>query len=73
MQRSLGESPMPAAVERTFIDAEKACARGLGPSQSAAGIPLGELSRLPLEEAPLVPGGPCFTVRCMVAGTWWLT
>eukprot|EP00971_Amphidinium_carterae_P206154 4091219-Amphidinium_carterae.1 len=44
---------MPAAVERAFIDAERACARGLGPSQSAAGIPLGDLSRLPLKEAPL--------------------
>eukprot|EP00971_Amphidinium_carterae_P215856 4284711-Amphidinium_carterae.1 len=30
MLRSLGESPMPAAAERAFIDAERACARGLG-------------------------------------------
>eukprot|EP00971_Amphidinium_carterae_P167946 3327429-Amphidinium_carterae.1 len=69
MQKHLQGGTFPASVARAFADAERACARGLGPCRQAEGIPLAELLRLKDIETPYCSGGPLHPVRCMVAGT----
>ena len=59
-------------VSRAFVDAARACQRGLGPPLRALALPFFELEGLPGGPSVLSPGRPIGPRNALVLGSWFM-
>ena len=64
--------PIDTQILRGIADANRACARGLGPAVQAMALPFIELGSLPGGGTPWSNGGPVGPRNSLVTSAWWL-
>ena len=63
---------LPEVFALHFKCISRAAARGRGPAKQAGTLPVNRLAELEESQQPFSPQGPCFPLRAVIVGIWWL-
>ena len=68
----LRHGTLPEVYQMHFKCISRAAARGRGPAKQAGSLPFERLPELSEDLSAFTPRGPCYPVRLLIVGIWWL-